>query len=52
MAEAAVALETEFATGYETLAQALLASGRTEEAEEAAERAAELHAALDEVNES
>ena len=37
----------EFVIGYETLAQALLAAGRSDEAERAAERAAELHAAFD-----
>ncbi|HEY7851074.1 MAG TPA: tetratricopeptide repeat protein, partial [Ktedonobacterales bacterium] len=47
LAESAVALDPEFVIGYETLAQALLAAGRGEEAEHAAERAAELHAAFD-----
>jgi hypothetical protein len=48
MAETAVSLDPEFATAHETLAQALLAAGRNAEAEEAMQRAAELHAEADE----
>jgi predicted Zn-dependent protease len=45
MAENAIALDPEMAVAYETLAQALAATGRTAEAQEAKQRAAELLAA-------